>query len=819
MSIVPYSIYLYIHLFKLHSFNSFLYSTYVSVQGKQRFLGDAAAAMARSNIKFTFSLMKLIVGRRFDDPEVQKELKNVPYECTKLPDGGIGVNFMYNGEIQVVPVEHIMAMMLVRAKHIACKANNNVNMADAVLAVPNHYTEAQRRGILNACDISDVNCLKLINEATAIALSYGIFKSAKKQFSENAPAHYMFIDVGYTCYTVTIVDFIQENMTVLSTVCDRNLGGRDFDAVIIEYMAEQFESKTKINVRNNKKALLKMEVAAEKAKKTLSPAGVNEASISVECLAEDRDLNCMLTRDEFEKRSQHLVARLEGTITQALSEAKLSKEQIVEVEIVGGTTRVNMVKRKLGQILGLDPNALNYGLKTTMNSDEAVARGNALQCAMSSSRMRVKDFNVTDTLYYGILAHFDAASGAADDSESKDDVSMKGTSAAIYHRGDSYPHKPRRLTFKKKSSDFTITLTYDEASKAMLPEGEDRFLASFLVKVPPESVANGPLDVRVTFNLDRNGLVYVQSAQMLEEFQVTEEVQPPTADASNPAPTDPATTATPPTPAEDKKTETVTKTKLRKIDLTVVTTSYGLTVDQLKACKDNEGKMQAEDRLIIETSDRRNELESYIYAMRDKIDGTLAKYFKSDEASKLKDLMNQAEEWLYGDGFDSTKEEYIAQLDKLKAISNPVEYRLSEESARPAAINSLKTQIDMCRQFAQNYDDAHSHITEEERDAIRSETKTIEVWMFDSLNKQGELAQNADPVLTTELITKKRNGLFAATNPIMTRKKPAPVPEKPKETKEPAQPTPSESKSDAGDGKSTTDDKGSKDDETKMDQS
>jgi len=364
-------------------------ASFVSVQGKQRFLGDAAAAMARSNVYNTISLTKLLIGRHFDDPEVQEELNKLPFKSSRLPNGGVGIILSYNNEDITVPAEHLFAMILIKAKEISAFANNGVNLADAVLAVPNWFTDAQRRAILHAAEIASLNVLKVANESLLIALSYGIFKSAKKLFSETDPVHIMFIDLGYTGYSVTIVDFIQENMKVLSTVTDRHLGGRDFDAVIIEFLAETFQKKTGINVRKNIKALLKLEVAAEKAKKTLSPNGVTEANISVECLAEDRDLSCILTKDEFEARTAELVKRLEAPVNQALAEAGLRREDIAEIEIVGGSTRVSIVKRKLGEILGLDPSALNYGLKTTMNSDEAVARGGALQCAMLSSRMKV----------------------------------------------------------------------------------------------------------------------------------------------------------------------------------------------------------------------------------------------------------------------------------------------------------------------------------------------------------------------------------------------------------------------------------------------
>lgn len=736
-------------------------ATAVSVQGKQRFIGDSGAAMARSNVTNTITGMKLLVGRKFDDADVQKELSRYPFKAVKMPHGGVGISILYNDEPTVVSVEHFMGMMLVKGREIVSHANNGVNLADSVLAVPNWYTQAQRRGVLNSCEIGAVNCLKVTNEMNAIALSYGIFKSAKKLFSETEPTHVMFIDLGFTSYSVTIVDFIQENMKVMSTVCDRTFGGRDFDDVIIEFLAETFEKKTKINVRNNKKAILKLQAAAEKAKKTLSPAGVNEANISVECLAEDMDLNSILTRDEFESRCASLVAKLRAPIELALKESNLTREQLAEVEIVGGTTRVNIVKRTLGEILNLDHNALNYGLKTTMNADEAVARGGALQCAMMSSRMKVKPFNIVDRMYYGIDAHFDSHAGDDNAMGDEDDTAAKGTSVHLYQRNDEIPHKPRRITFRNKTSDFVITLSYDDASVAFLPPGESRFIAKYTIRVPATH-SDKPSDVRVTFALDRHGLVHVQSAQLMEELSAEEIAKLNAAESKVDG-------------KEQEESKESSKKKYKKVDLKVDVEEPGLTRDQIKAALEVEASMAFEDRLIVETADKRNELESYIYSMRDKLDGNLRDFASNQEKDSLKSAMNVAEDWLYNEGFDSTKQEYTRRIDDLRKVSNPIEFRVQQLSARPGAIDALKKQLELCKAFASNYDEAHSHITDDERDRIRKEVQATESWLYDSISKQEELPKYANPVLTSDLINSKRTALFNVTNPIMIKPKPKPV--------------------------------------------
>jgi heat shock protein 4 len=758
-------------------------ATAVSIQGKQRFIGDSGAALARTNLTNTIMGMKLLVGRKFDDADVQAELARWPFRAVKMSHGGVGIEVMYNDEAIVVSAEHFLAMMLVKAKDVSVYANNGLNLADSVLSVPHWFTQAQRRGIQNACEIAQLNCLKVTNDSNAIALSYGIFKSAKKLFSETEPTHVMFIDMGYTGYCVTIVDFIQENMKVRSTVCER-LGGRDFDDIIIEFLAESFQKKTGINVRNNKKAILKLQAAAEKAKKTLSPAGVNEASISVECLADDRDLNAILTKDEFESRAAPLVARLRGPIERALREAGLTNKDLAEIEIVGGSTRVNIIKKTLGSILELDPSALNYGLKTTMNADEAVARGAALQCAILSVRLKVKNFNIIDTMAYGIVAHFDTAqtqdesldnatgNEAADNqteevSNGAQKVTTAQSSVPLYNRGDEIPHKPRRITFRHKTSDFAITLAYDDEAVALLPPGESRQIGRYIVRIPADK-AHLAADVRVTFALDRSGLVFLSSAQLMEELPPEAEGEGKTAEEGKGG-----------EGKEGEGTSSSGKRRFRKVELKVDIEEPGLTRQQIKEAIELEASMAFEDRLIQETADKRNELEAYIYSMRDRLDGSLKAFTAADEKQKLTGLLTAAEDWLYGDGFESTKSEYGRKIDELRAVGDKIEFRANQQEQRPAAIEALKKQLDMCKTFAANYAEFHAHINDEERDRIRKEVAAAEGWLADLMAKQGALPPSADPVLTVESISAKRTAVFNATNPIMIKPKPKPAEAKP----------------------------------------
>lgn len=252
------------------------------------------------------------------------------------------------------------------------------------------------------------------------------------------------------------------------------------------------------------------------------------------------------------------------------------------------------------------------------------------------------------------------------------------------------------MTFRNKTSDFTVTLSYDDAAVALLPEGESRLLSRCTIKVP-SNPTNG--DVRVTWNLDKHGFVYVQSAQLMEELPYTaEEIAAAEAAAAAGEGKD------------ESKAIDVTKKRYKKTDLVVVTETPGLTTAEVKAALELEAQMAFEDRMITETADKRNELESYIYAMRDKLDGALSTYATSKEKDELKALLTTAEDWLYGDGFDSTKQQYTRRIDDLRVVGDKIERRLTEAEARPAAIESLKKQLELCKAFASKYGEDYVHI-------------------------------------------------------------------------------------------------------------
>merc|ERR1712023_361570 len=218
------------------------------------------------------------------------------------------------------------------------------------------------------------------------------------------------------------------------------------------------------------------------------------------------------------------------------------------------------------------------------------------------------------------------------------------------------------------------------------------------------------------------------------------------------------------------------KKRFTKVPLKVETETFGLSEKAIKEALELEASMANEDRLITETADKRNELESYIYSMRDKLIGEYKKFATESEVSSLNASLQETEDWLYGDGFDSVKSEYKKKLDDLKVVGDKIEFRCAESETRAGAVDGLKKQIELCKSFAANRDEAYSHITDDERGRVLSEVKLAEDWIYEMLGKQADWPDCADPVLTGASIQSKRNSLFTVTNPIMTKRKPKPEP-------------------------------------------
>lgn len=761
-----------------------------------RKMGEVATAGVMSNFKNTIKGMKRLVGLAFDDPRAVREMKEKPgvnFVPMKHQTGGpdsIGVKVDLAGEQQIIPIEAVLGMMIkhmgeIAARKTASESNTVISdisklmPQDWVIAVPNFYTDSQRRAVLAGCQIVGIQGVqRLMHENTATALAYGIFKDLKKEFNVEKPTNVMFIDMGASSYTVSIVSFVPGKLIVKAAHCDPDLGGRDFDEIIATWIAEKFEEKFKGKLSGKPmeqpKTRLKLMTAAEQAKKTLSPAGVKEARLNLEMLMDDFDFSASLMADEYEALCAPLLNRLAGPIHAALLEAKLTNDQLTAVEIVGGSTRIGCLKRKLVEILGG-----KLQLSTTMNADESVARGAALQSAILSPRFKVLPYDIEESQPYPIQISWQDGT-KADGMEV--DVSVEGApvtptdSVIMFDRGLSFPIV-RRVTLRR-AGKFVVRGLYDESSiKYGLPSSARREIADFTIHATPGEEKR----IRVNVKQDIHGIILLSSAQMVEDIEEEgEAAKDPVGEGEEGK-------------SDDKK---VKKQKKTNLDFSIKR-PLEWTGEEINKFFEAEVAMSNNDRLVKETANMRNELESYIYDMRDKIvsDSHLGPYGTEEEKAAFVAKNEAMETWLYEEGFDATKSVYAEKLAELKTLGEPLEKRQSEAHGRAAALSALQGTIEVYQNWVNGMGQTAEHITDEEREKVRSITDSTSSWMYEMMDKQGSLQLFDDPILTISSLQMKVAELNNVCGPVM--RKPAPIKKKEEVPENP--PTPASTPNDEGD--------------------
>lgn len=319
----------------------------VSFGQKARALGEGAATAQTSNFKNTVGSLKRLIGRTFQDPSIQQYEK--PFVNAELVDakGEVGVKVRFLGEERIFSATQLLGMYLGKLRDTTQRELGGSGVSDVVLSVPIWFTDNQRRAMLNAAEIANLNPLRVMNEPTAVALGYGITKTDLPE-PEN-PRNVIFVDVGHSSYQVSVVAFCKGQLTVLGAWSDPNFGGRNFDRALMEHFAEEFKGKYKIDVFSNPKSTFRLAAGCERLKKVLSAN--NFAQLNVESLMNDIDAASQLKREEFESMIAPYLDRIHVPLDRALEQSGLSKDEIFSVELVGGSSRVPAIKERITQWL------------------------------------------------------------------------------------------------------------------------------------------------------------------------------------------------------------------------------------------------------------------------------------------------------------------------------------------------------------------------------------------------------------------------------------------------------------------------------------
>ncbi|XP_051536543.1 heat shock 70 kDa protein 4-like isoform X4 [Myxocyprinus asiaticus] len=763
--------------------------SFVSFGPRNRSIGAAAKSQVVTNCKNTVQGFKRLHGRAFSDPYVQSAKSSLVYDLAQMPTGTTGIKVMYMEEEKVFSIEQVTAMLLTKLKETA-EAALKKPVADCVISVPSFYTDAERRSVMDAAQIAGLNCLRLMNDTTAVALAYGIYKQDLPA-PEEKPRTVVFVDVGHASYQVSACAFNKGKLKVLGSAFDHELGGKDFDEVLVSYFCEEFGQKYKLDVRSKPRALVRLYQECEKLKKLMS-ANSSDLPLNIECFMNDIDVTGTLNRAKFEELSAGLLAKVEGPLRSVMEQTKLKKEDIYAVEIIGGASRIPAIKERISKFFGKE-------LSTTLNADEAVARGCALQCAILSPAFKVREFFITDVVPYPISLKW---TSVADEGISDCEVFQKNHAAPF----------SKVLTFYRREP-FTLEAYYNNPKELPYPNPN---IGQFNIQkvVPQPSGESSKVKVKVRVNV--HGVFSVSSASLVEvlksaegeepmetetpakgdenKMQVDQEVQKAQADDQKENADKKSDTEDMETSTEDKQGEKKNdqppqakkaKVKTKSVELPIENSlHWQLANDMLNLFVENEGKMIMQDKLEKERNDAKNCVEEYVYEMRDKLHGVLENFVNETNRDSFSIKLEDTENWLYEEGEDQQKQVYVDKLAELKKLGEPILSRYIEAEERPKAFEELGRQIQLYMKVVVAYkakDELYDHLEELEVMKVEKQVNEAMTWMNNKMNLQSKQILSQDPVVRTQEIQAKTKELYSACNHIVT--KPKPKVEPPKEEK------------------------------------